>query len=165
MGMDAARRLVQMNETWLNLPATIILSRLPLVKVPLNRGIRYHGTSKMNVVSLVTHGLSAVAVFMQRVLTRVMMASLLLVAFCAAAAVMALAIKFFGFATPGWLTTVVGILFIMLVSTGTVCLVGLFIGMTAASNPPPAPIDSYRALIASVASPSNDSAHSARAAE
>jgi hypothetical protein len=148
----SARRLVQMSELWLSLPATIIRLRSPIIKVPTERANRYHGGSHMNLVSLVTHGLSAVAVFMQRVLTRVMLATLGLAIFCIVAACIAIVLKLIGAATPGWMTTVVGIMFVVLILTGAVCLVGLFISMTSVTNPAYSPHDSYQMLIADVTS-------------
>src|SRR5262249_46734373 len=120
--LESAKRLVHMHELWLSLPATIIRLRSPIIKVPTERGNRYHGVSHMNLVSLVTHGLSAVAVFMQRVLTRIILATLGLAIICVFAALIAIALKLIGAATPGWVTTVVGIMLVVLVLTAALCL-------------------------------------------
>ena len=51
--------LIEINN---HLAASIIKSKLPLVKIPINKGIRYIGHSKMNYVSLILHGLKAISV-------------------------------------------------------------------------------------------------------
>jgi glycosyltransferase involved in cell wall biosynthesis len=121
--LTAARRLVNMGKLWLNLPATILLSRLPIVNVPVARGHRFHGSSQMNLVSLVVHGLRAMAVFVERVLTRIILAALALLLLCIVASAFAIVLKFIGMATPGWVTTVVGVSLVILVATLILCFV------------------------------------------
>ncbi|NJN33328.1 MAG: hypothetical protein HC817_02790 [Saprospiraceae bacterium] len=62
---------------WNNYSASITHGRLPYELLPLDRGKRYFGTSKMNVVSLIVHGLSAISIYLEVVTVR-----LLLMAFC-----------------------------------------------------------------------------------
>ena len=57
------RRLIYMPDIWNHLAATVVRSRLPIQTVPTNRGTRYAGQSKLNTVSLITLGLSAISVF------------------------------------------------------------------------------------------------------
>jgi hypothetical protein len=65
-----------LSELWNHYAAAIFNSRLPYSMVPIERGKRIDGASKMNFVALVTHGLSAVSVFGDRVGVRVLLASL-----------------------------------------------------------------------------------------
>jgi len=60
---SALQRLVLMPELWNHYPATIMKSRLVIVRVPLNRGARFAGQSRMNFISLVNHGLAGIAAF------------------------------------------------------------------------------------------------------
>ena len=150
MDRAAARRLVAMHELWLNLPATVMRSRLELVRVPADRGGRYLGRSRMNFVSLVMHGLSAVGVFSERAFTRMLVAvgcvaSLLVLGLC-----VALALKAADMATPGWVTTIAAALVVVLVQTAIVALSGLFMVFGNAANVAMSPSSAARLLVAGV---------------
>ena len=110
----SARRVANMGELWLSLPATILRSRIPIINVPTERGSRLHGTSQMSLVSLVVHGLRAMAVFVEYALTRIILGALALLLLCAVASAVAIFQKFIGMATPGWVTTVVGVSLVIL---------------------------------------------------
>ncbi|HOJ04267.1 MAG TPA: glycosyltransferase [Bacteroidota bacterium] len=56
-------RICVISELWIHYPAAIMKSKIKILKVPLDRGKRYIGNSKMNMTSLVTHGLGAMSVF------------------------------------------------------------------------------------------------------
>lgn len=129
MTSEAAKRLVYMEDLWMHLPGAIIMSRLPMRSVLIDRGNRYFGDSKMNLVSLITHGLRSVAVFIESVLTRIIL-------FCAIVAgtslilmLAAMVNKILGFATPGWLTIVVGALLGVLIQTATISLVAILLAI------------------------------------
>jgi glycosyltransferase involved in cell wall biosynthesis len=127
MGYEAARRLVNMHELLLHVPATMIRSRCTIVRVAIDRGERYAGRSKMNLISLIVHGLSSIAVFSERTFTRILVFCAGVFVLSALAAVIAVLMKLFGMATPGWTTTVAGILMIVLVQNAAVALGGLFV--------------------------------------
>jgi len=135
----AVRRIVHMEELWMHFPATLLQSGLLLGEVEVDRGRRYHGTSRMNLVSLVTHGLRSVAVFTESVLTRLLL-------FCAAIAVpclvligVAFTIKLVGLATPGWFTTAVGVLLVLLAQIATIALVSVLMALQARNGAALAP--------------------------
>jgi hypothetical protein len=114
----AVRRLVYMPELWNNLPAAVLRSRLPHVMVPTERGWRYSGASKMNLVSLVVHGLSAISVYVDTIFVRVLLVSAVFAALTIMGIVAAVVIRLFtALAIPGWTTTAVGALLILLVQT------------------------------------------------
>lgn len=129
MEYAAARRLVAMHELLLHVPASMIRSRFPIVPVPTDRGRRYAGQSRMNLISLMVHGLSAIAVFSERIFTRilVMCAGIFLVAVLAV--LTALTLKAAGLATPGWTTSVASMMIIVILQNAAVALGGLFIVM------------------------------------
>lgn len=129
MNPRALRRLVQMEELWMHLPATVMVSRLPLRHVEVDRGRRYFGNSKMNLVSLITHGLRSIAVSIESVLTRMILFSAAIAGASVFLILVALIIKVFGYATPGWLTVAVGALLVLLVQTATVALVSLLLAI------------------------------------
>ena len=145
-----ASRLTAMHELWLNLPATIMRARVELVRVPLDRDRRYAGRSRMRLVGLVTHGLSAVGVFVERVFTRMLLGIGGVAALLFSSLLLGLVLKAAGLATPGWVTTIAASLVIVLVQTATVALCGLFVVFGNASNVGLAPAATGRTLIASV---------------
>ncbi len=67
-------RLVGVSELWNHYAAAVVKARLPVTMIPLARGQRIHGKSKMNFVSLVTHGLSAISVFSDEIGVRLLVA-------------------------------------------------------------------------------------------
>lgn len=146
----AGLRLVSMHELWLNLPATMMRSRLELSRVPTDRGRRYAGRSRMNLVGLVVHGLSAVGVFVERAFTRVLLAITSLAVLLLLGLVVGLILKTVGLATPGWVTTIAAALVIVLVQTAMVALSGLFIAFGNASNVTQAPSSTAHSVVASV---------------
>jgi len=125
MTPSAAIRLAGLNETGMHVAASAMNSRLRLRELMIDRGARYAGSSKMNLVSLTLHGLRSVMVFAETVLVRITL-------FCAAAAAIILSamlamvvLKLTGLAIPGWFSTVSGILLLLLFQVGLVTLLVL----------------------------------------
>jgi polyisoprenyl-phosphate glycosyltransferase len=112
----AVRRLTHTPDLWNNLAAAVMRSRLPCRRVPIERGKRYHGESKMNWVALVLHGLSALSVYSEVIFVRMLFVAAavggLAVIGIAAAVAIRLATQL---AVPGWTTTVVGVFLIVLI--------------------------------------------------
>ncbi|GAA4249228.1 glycosyltransferase [Azospirillum formosense] len=133
-------RLLHMAELWNHLAATIVRSRVAIVKVPTVRGVRYAGRSRMNLVSLVTHGLSAISVFSDFLFVRLLL-------FCGIAAVgagalgaAALVIRMStDLAVPGWATTVTGIAAVILFQAITLLGVATFMMLSNRSSAPVVP--------------------------
>lgn len=69
-------RLVVVSDLWNHYAAAVFQSRLPYTMIPTARGQRLAGRSSMNLVSLVGHGLSAIAVFADRVGVRILIAAI-----------------------------------------------------------------------------------------
>ena len=100
------QRIVYVSETWNNYPAAVIKSRLPFVSVRCHRGHRYKGESKMNFISLVMHGLSAVSVYIEVVAVRLIVFFISLMLFSLLGIAVVVFLRFFtAFAIPGWATT------------------------------------------------------------
>ncbi len=107
--------LVVLSELWNHYAAAVFHSRLPYTLVPIPRGYRIAGTSKMNFVALVTHGLSAISVFGDVVGVRTLIAALM----CGILVLIGLAVTvWIRLATdlyiPGWATYAFGTLLIIL---------------------------------------------------
>jgi hypothetical protein len=107
--------LVVSNHLWNHYAATVVRLRLRMTTVPTKRGLRYQGRSTMNFVSLVRHGLSALAVHSELVAARLLVAT---GAFCVVGlGLLAICIfirLFTSLAVPGWATYVSGFIVIIL---------------------------------------------------
>jgi hypothetical protein len=108
LSRNYARRLVRVAELWNNLPAAILRSKLPIRSVEVDRTQRYAGKSKMNLTSLVVHGLSGISVYAETIFVRLLISAVLLFVFSVATIVTVAVLRLFFplHATPGWATTV-----------------------------------------------------------
>lgn len=107
--------LIAHNELWNHLAATLVASRIPLVKLPTRRCTRYSGSSSMNFTRLVIHGLSAISLFLEEITVRVLIFSLVLGFFASSGIIAVIVIRLItDLAIPGWATSAVGILSIVL---------------------------------------------------
>jgi hypothetical protein len=123
----ALPRLAAMQEVWIHVAGCILLSRLRISLCPIDRGVRYSGTSRMNFVSLVLHGFRALMVFGEDVLVRVGIACTLVATLSIVGGIAAMVLKLLGIATPGWFSVAIGILFLVFLQTGTLTLVTLML--------------------------------------
>src|SRR5204862_8154722 len=85
------------------------------------------------------HALSALAVFSERGLTRILLLCLAVTGLAVLATLIAAVLKLAGLASPGWLTIVAGvsvIVFVQLVGLGLVCLLLLLNGRRSPVAPP-----------------------------
>jgi len=123
----AVKRLVSMQELGTHVAGTVLSSKLRIDTIPLDRGARYAGQSKMNFVGLVLHGFKGLMIFAEDVLVRVGIASASIAGLAILGALTAISLKITGFATPGWFTTAFGVLFIIFLQTGTMTLMMLML--------------------------------------
>ena len=101
-------RVAHVSEIWNHYSGGILKSRIPYTSIPLERGRRLAGESKMNFTSLILHGLSAVAIHADSMAVRLVLFCLGLAGFSFMAIVSVAVVKFFTpFASPGWATTVI----------------------------------------------------------
>ena len=115
------------SDLWNNLAAAVLRSRLPVEKLPIDRGFRYAGKSKMNYVSLVVHGMSGISVYAETIFVRLLLLTAMLVTFSVVVigAVISMRIFFPLYATPGWATTVSFGLIIILMQVFVITLSSL----------------------------------------
>ncbi|GHT20342.1 putative glycosyltransferase YkoT [Bacteroidia bacterium] len=107
-------KVVHLSEIWNHYHAGILKSRLKIKYLDCDRAQRYRGKSKMNFVSLVTHGLSSVSVFNDIVFVKLTLFAILFFIGSLGAIAFVLFLKFvLDRATPGWATTSIGILLIL----------------------------------------------------
>ncbi|HKP76001.1 MAG TPA: glycosyltransferase family 2 protein [Longimicrobiaceae bacterium] len=125
--MHAVHALVHTPSLWNNLAATVKRSRLPMRMIPTRRGTRYAGSSKMSFVGLAVHGLSAISVYTDVVLMRIIVGATA----AAGAFVLLLAVVvgirlFTGLAIPGWASFMAASLVILLLQALLIAGVALF---------------------------------------
>jgi hypothetical protein len=130
----AVRRLAAMQESWTHVAGALLCSKLRLAVCPLDRGPRYAGRSKMNFVGLALHGFRALMVFAENVMVRVGIACVFISAMSIVGAVLAIVLKLIGFATPGWFSVALGVLFLVFLQTAALTLMTLMLsGITRTS--------------------------------
>ena len=124
---SAVKRVATMQELGIHIAGTVLSSKLRVELVSLDRGPRYAGQSKMNFVGLVLHGFKGLMIFAEDVLVRVGIASAIVAGLAVLASIIAIALKVVGFATPGWFSVALGILFLVFLQTGTMTLMMLML--------------------------------------
>ncbi len=108
-------RLTCMAELWNHYAGAVFKSQVPFRCVPMNRGRRLRGRSKMNFPSLVAHGLAGIASFQETVTTRILIANVICVLLLVISLAVVIAIRFGShLAIPGWATYTVGLIAILL---------------------------------------------------
>jgi hypothetical protein len=129
---DTLKRLVAVSELWNHYAAAVHKAKLPMSLIPTERGERLQGTAHMDLVSLVVHGLSAMAVFGDRIGVRLLilvsLGMLLAVGGMVGVATIRLTTDL---ATPGWATYVSGLLLVILMQMFLVILVFVFVILAA----------------------------------
>ncbi len=126
------KKLANVSELWNNYPGAIIRSRLPFDSVPLDRGARLAGKSKMNFSALVLHGMSAVSVFLDVTAVRILMFAGIMIVSSVVGVLVALYFKFvLHQATPGWATSVISGLFIVFIQGFFIALFILFMVLSS----------------------------------
>jgi glycosyltransferase involved in cell wall biosynthesis len=134
-------RVVYSPDTWNNLAVSLLKSRIPIFKIKTHRGKRYAGKSKMNLVSLVIHALSAISVYTDIAFVRIILLSF---AACAALLLGIIAVILLRLVTelaiPGWASYVSILLGILLVQTLMFSFGAAFFLLTRRSQPAIIPI-------------------------
>ena len=141
---SSLQSLVVVPELWSHYAAAVLSSKLPYCAVPCDRAKRLAGESKMDFVGLVVHGLSALAVFSDRVGTRVLLGSLLLIALTLVGIPIVVGIRLgTDMAIPGWATYAVGVLVIVLGQLITLATTICFIVLSQRSQLSFLPVNNY----------------------
>jgi glycosyltransferase involved in cell wall biosynthesis len=137
--------------TWNNLAAAIMRSRLPTVDLPTPRGERYAGRSQMNFISLAAHGLSAVSVYIDVMLIRIICAALAVSLLIVIAGLVVVGLKLFtGLAIPGWASLLIASLLVLLIQALMFASISLFQFLSFRSMPTVVPVAHAPQLIARV---------------
>jgi hypothetical protein len=120
------------SDLWNHYAAAVYKSQLPFGLLPTRRGNRLVGRSHMNLVALVVHGLSAMAVFGDRIGVRLLIAVGVAIVFMGGLLFTVVGIRLFTpLAIPGWATYTTGLLVLMLAQMLLVALVFAFVILAA----------------------------------
>ena len=138
LNRQAVGRLLSMPTLGVHFGASLLKSKIPIVGIPLERGKRIRGTSKMNFHSLVSHGLAAIAVFSERIFARLLIffsSTLFLLSIVGASL---LIVRFWtDLPIPGWTSTLGAIVLLaFLQSLGVVALLA-FVFLSRPLGPTP----------------------------
>ena len=146
-----ARRLVMISDLWNNLAAAILRSRIPVKRLPVDRGRRYAGNSKMNFVSLIVHGFSGISVYVETILVRLLLLTVVLglLTFVSVVTVVLLRLIFPEHASPGWATTVSFGMIIILTQVCLTAITSLLLLLNSRSQQQIRPIKEFRSYIES----------------
>jgi hypothetical protein len=109
LNSGAAKILCTFNELWLHLAATILISKIKINYVKIDRGIRLGGVSKMKFTPLIMHGLRSFMVFVEDVLVRIGIVSSLVSISALIIIIGIFLLKISGHATPGWSSILISI--------------------------------------------------------
>lgn len=143
--------LIVSNYLWYHYAATVVRARLPFVTVKTSRGHRYRGVSKMNFVSLVRHGISAIAVHAEVLSVRLLIASFIVTLLGMATLVVLVWIRFFSdLAIPGWATTASGLIMVLLLQILSLAFTFAMQSVSIHSNASFLPIRDCPILLSSV---------------
>jgi hypothetical protein len=125
LSRDHLSTLSVVSELWNHYAASVYKARLPVAMLPTSRGVRLAGKSRLNFVNLIVHGLSAISVFAETVGVRLMLAigALMIVNLALVGLVVAVRVGTV-LAIPGWATSAVGLLLIIVLQMLTL-VVGL----------------------------------------
>jgi polyisoprenyl-phosphate glycosyltransferase len=129
------QRLVLTSEIWNHYAASVYRTKIPHVSIRIARGSRYAGRSKMDLVSLVLHGLAGISVFIDVLGARllVFLAGIGAITFLGISAITAVRL-FSRWAIPGWATTAAGLLSVILLQTITLMLMFVFVILATRSS-------------------------------
>jgi hypothetical protein len=138
-----------MSELWNHYAAAVFRSKLPFITIPIPRGHRIAGTSQMNFVALVSHGLSAISVFGDIVGVRLLIGSLTGALLAGLGILAVVTVRLFtSWAIPGWATYTTGLLAIVLIQFIAVATSFTFIVLSNRANFGFLPIRDYAPFIA-----------------
>lgn len=117
--------VVNISEIWNHYSGGILKAGLKFMTIPVARNKRYTGKSTMGWVSLVLHGLRSIAVYLDRVAARLLLLFVIICGLLGLGIIVVLYFKFFtDFAIPGWATSAMSGLVILLFQA---LLISLFI--------------------------------------
>jgi hypothetical protein len=137
-------RLVVVSELWNHYAAAVFKSRLAHDSIPTARARRLSGHSQMNFVALVGHGLSALSVHADLIGVRLLVLAALATLGVAGLLALVIGIRLWTpLAMPGWATTAVGLLVLVLFQSIAAAVFFIFLVLHGRSQPMFIPLRDY----------------------
>ena len=128
-------KVVFYSEIWNHIAGGILKTGLPYSSVITHRGKRHAGRSKMSFHTLLMHGLGAIAVFIDTIASRLLIFSLVLIGISLVAILALVGIKTFtDLAIPGWTSTVMSAMLIILLQSFLLSLFTIFLYLSSQSQ-------------------------------
>ena len=122
------KRAASISDIWNHFPAGIMRAKIPFETIKTRRGTRLHGKSKMNLVSLVIHGFSGLAVHADVVVVRAVLGVMLISIVTLALIAVLIGLNLSGSTfLEGWTLQIVGTLGGILFQTLLVLLLMVFL--------------------------------------
>ncbi len=149
--------LVYHNEIWNHLSAAIIKGGFPFISIETARGKRYAGNSHMSFTGLLLHGFGAISVFIEQMASRLLLISVTLMTISFVAICIILGIRWFtDLAIPGWASTIMSSMLIVLLQSILLSLFTLFLFLSSQSNRKFIPRLHYNDYTAGIEKPNHD---------
>ena len=142
--------LVASSDLWNHYAAAVFKARVPCEMVPTIRARRYAGKTKMDYVALVTHGLSAMSVFGERIGVRLLTVTALSALIMLAAIAGVIAAVAAGLTVPVWALFALGLLILMLSQSFAGALTFVFIILAGRDSSTFLPLRDYGYFVADV---------------
>ena len=114
----------------LHIASSVLASNAVIRYVPVDRGKRFFGQSRMNFLSLVNHGFRSLGPFLDLVLLRTGLGTVVLGLTTIILMVLTLFAKFSGISIPGWTSVFLGILMLLLLQFSFILLLSLILFST-----------------------------------
>jgi len=128
-------RIVVVSEIWNHYSSGILKARIPHEYIPTDRSNRLAGSSRMNYVQLVIHGLSAISIYGDVIGVRALMATVMLAFISGVFIIIAIVVRSVtDLAIPGWATYVIGLSFIILLQSITISFSFVFLILNGRNN-------------------------------
>jgi hypothetical protein len=106
--------LTCMPELWNHYAGAVVKSKARCDLVPMDRGPRLKGPSKMNLTALVMHGVSGIATFAETVATRILITNVIGLVFLGIVVAFVIWLRFCtNLAIPGWAAYSVGLILVL----------------------------------------------------
>jgi polyisoprenyl-phosphate glycosyltransferase len=138
-------KVVYYSEIWNHIAGGILKAGLPYSSIVTHRGKRYAGNSKMSFHSLLIHGLGAIAVFIEIIASRLLIFSLVLIGFSLLVILALIGIRSFtDLAIPGWTSTVISAMLIILLQSFLLSLFTIFLYLSSQSQRKFIPAQHYK---------------------
>lgn len=135
MPIALVKKAVYYSEIWNHIAGGLLKSGIDYTAVPTDKGPRYAGNSKMNFQSLLMHGLGAISVFIETIATRLLIFSLTLICISLLAILILAGIRLFtNYAIPGWTSTVMSAMLIILLQSFLLSLFTVFLYLSSQSQ-------------------------------